>query len=118
MSIRGTATTTIPGGGSATFDQGLLALSSNSGIYETDEFTIVPELDLSLSYQVASFLQFSVGYSALFWTNALMAGQGIDLNVNPTQITGPLVGAASPAFTLTDGEFWAQGLTFGVQGRY
>lgn len=118
LSIRGTSTTTIPGAGSATSNQGLLALNTNQGIYEQDEFTVVPELDLSVMYQLTSQLQMSVGYSALFWTNAVMAGEAIDLNINPTQIDGQLLGPAQPNYTLADTEFWAQGLTFGLHGRF
>lgn len=118
VSINGTSTTTIPGAGSATFDQGLLALDTNSGVFEQDEFTIVPELDLSVMYHLTSNLQVSIGYSAIVWTNVALAGDAIDLTINPTQIGGPLIGAARPAYTLQDGSFWAQGLTFGVHGRF
>ncbi len=73
MTIRGTSTTSIPGAGSATFDQGLLALDTNSGVYERDAFTIVPELDLSVMYNLCSKLSVSVGYSVIYWTDIVLA---------------------------------------------
>ena len=118
LTIRGSSTTTVPGFGSATSNQGLLALNSNQGVYEQDEFTIVPEVDLSVAYQLTSQLQLSIGYSALFWTHALMAGEAIDTVINPTQIDGALIGASRPTYSIHDTEFWAQGLTFGLQCRF
>jgi hypothetical protein len=69
-------------------------------------------------YHLTSQLQVSIGYSAILWTNVALAGDAIDLTINPTQIDGPLIGAARPAHTLQDGSFWAQGLTFGLHGRF
>ncbi|MCA9169998.1 MAG: BBP7 family outer membrane beta-barrel protein, partial [Planctomycetales bacterium] len=118
LTIRGSSTTTIPNAGSATSTDGLLALNSNQGVYTQDEFTIIPEVDLSVSYQLSSQLAVSIGYSALFWTNAVLAGEAIDTVVNPTQIGGALIGTSRPTYTMHDSEFWAQGLTFGLQCRF
>ncbi len=118
VTIRGVSTTAIPGAGSANFDQGLLALDTNSGIYEQDKFTLIPELDVSVMYHLTGRLQFSVGYSAIYWSNVALAGNAIDRVINPTQIAGPLVGPARPAFTFSDEGYWVQGLTFGLHGRF
>ena len=118
VSISGTSTTTVPNGGSATFNQGLLALDTNSGVYERDEFTIVPEIDISLSYAVFKSVEFSVGYSAIYWSHAVLAGEAIDRVINPTQINGSLIGQPRPTYTWNDDSFWVQGLTFGVNGRF
>jgi hypothetical protein len=118
VSIRGSSTTSIPGGGSATFDQGLLALDSNSGVYERDVFAIVPELDLSLMYNLSSMLSVSVGYSLIYWSDIALAGDAIDTTINPTQIEGPIIGPSRPRYSLVDDDFWLHGLTFGVHGRF
>jgi hypothetical protein len=118
MSIRGTSTTFVPGAGVATFDQGLLALDSNSGIYERDQFAFVPELDLSVMYNVCSMLSVSVGYSAIYWSDVLLATDAVNTSINPTQIDGPLIGPPRPLYSLVDDDFWLHGLTFGIHGRY
>ena len=44
----------------------------------------------------------------------------IDLAVNTSQppLGGGLVGPARPAFSFRDSDFWAQGVSFGVEFRY
>ena len=118
VTLRGQTVTTVPGFGSATSNQGLLVLDTNSGVYEDDEFTLVPEASVSMAYSVTNLVQLSVGYSVIYWTNVALADDAIDTVINPTQIGGPLVGPAQPAYSLSDGSFWAQGLTFGVHGRF
>lgn len=119
MTIRGQTMTTIPGDGSSSSNQGLLALNTNSGVYEDDEFCIVPEASLSMAYSVTNLLQVSVGYSLIYWSNVALAGDAIDDVINPTQIGGQLIGPARPAYAgLSDDSYWVQGLTFGVGGRF
>lgn len=119
VTIRGESTTLVPNAGSATFNQGLLALDTNSGVYEQDAFTVVPELDLSVAYSLTNRLAVSIGYSLIYWSNVAVAGDTIDSTINPTQIDGPLIGVARPVFNgIDDGSFWAHGLTAGLQGRF
>ena len=118
VTLRGQTMTTVPGFGSAISDQGLLVLDTNSGVYEDDEFTVVPEASLSVAFNVTSLIQLSVGYSMIYWTNVALAGDAIDTVINPTQIDGDLIGPVRPRYRIHDGSFWAQGLTFGVHGRF
>jgi hypothetical protein len=118
MSIAGTSTTFVPGAGAATFDDGFLALGTNSGIYERDQFCFVPELDLSVMYNVCSMLSVSVGYSVIYWSDVVLAQDAVNTSINPTQIGGPLIGPARPIYSLVDDDFWLHGLTFGVHGRF
>ena len=117
VSINGQTQTTIPGGGSSLEDFGLLALPSNIGVYENDEFTILPELAVNVAYSVTSRLQFSVGYSLLYWSNAAMASNAVDTTINPTQTSVP-VGPIVPVYSLTDDSFWLQGITGGINLRF
>ena len=118
VSIKGQSTTTIPGGSTNTRPSGLLALPSNIGVYERDEFTIVPELSLNLAYSLTSRFQATVGYTFMYWSNAAMAAEAVDTSINPTQIDPPIVGPEAPVYTLTDESFWVQGLTFGLNARF
>jgi hypothetical protein len=116
--IRGTTVTTVPGAGSATSNIGLLALPTNIGEYERDQFVIMPEVHLSATFRITCSLGVSIGYSLVYWTDMVTAGDLIDTTINTTQLDGALVGAARPTFTWSDSQFWTQGLTAGIDWRF
>jgi hypothetical protein len=63
------------------------------------------------------------GYTFLYLSNTMRAGDLIDRNVNLTQTPTPtgasnLIGPARPAFPNKDSDFWAQGVNFGLQFSY
>ncbi|MEZ6115485.1 MAG: BBP7 family outer membrane beta-barrel protein [Pirellulaceae bacterium] len=120
MSISGASTTTVAGFGSASSDWGHMALPSNIGTYERNEFAFVPEVAMNVRYNLTSQLQLSVGYSMIYWSNVLFAADGVDTSINATQVTGGLVGAERPVFRFPTEEksFWTQGLSFGLHGRF
>ncbi len=118
MTISGQTVTTVPGFGSATSNQGLLALDSNSGVYEDDQFTLVPELSLSMGYSLTNLVQLSVGYTLMYWDHVVLSGGAPSDTINPTQINGPVIGPAVPTYTLEDESFWVQALTCGVNIRF
>ena len=100
-------------------DSGLLALLTNSGIYDRDKFSTLSEVGVSLRRQFACGLATRFGYTFLYWSDVLRAGEQIDLAVNPTQIPpGSLEGVARPALLRKTTGFWAQGLHFGLDYRY
>ena len=118
VTIDGSTTTTL-GAASATNNYGLLALPSNIGVYERDEFSIVPELNVGVAYNITSSLSASIGYSVVYWSDIYYASQVIDTTINPTQVTGGLVGTNAPVFSWADSKsFWTQGLNFGLHGRF
>lgn len=116
--ISGSTTSSVPGAGSATSPQGLLALPSNIGSFDQDEFALVPEFNVSVRYNLNSRMQFILGYSFIYWSEVALAGDTIDLNVNSSQFTGPLVGAAQPAVSLKSDGFWYTGLSVGGSLRF
>jgi hypothetical protein len=101
---------------------GLLALpGTNIGHYSRNRFSVVPELGLNLGYQFTQHLRGFVGYNFLYWNEVARPGEQIDLNVNRTYQPGspfPRMGAAVPAFAFHSTDFWAQGVTFGLELRY
>jgi hypothetical protein len=106
-----------------TFGLGGLALPSNQGHFDRDIFTVVPEGAVTLGYQVTRRLRATVGYTFLYTSRAVRPGDAIDTTVNPTQMLagfgrGVMTGPARPSFPGTDSDFWAQGLSFGLQYRY
>ncbi|MBW3596940.1 MAG: BBP7 family outer membrane beta-barrel protein [Planctomycetes bacterium] len=112
-------TTTTTGGGAATTQAGLLAQSTNIGVFEQSAFSTLSELDLMLRRRVNSGLSLFVGYSVLYWSDVARAGDQIDVGVNPSQIPpGMLAGPPRPAFAFEQTGFWAQGLRFGGDFAY
>ncbi len=95
----------------------------NIGTYRDDTLSIIPEVEVKLLYEVSRGLEFSLGYSFVYWTDIALAGDQIDTTnfngyvwpqVDRNHILGPGTGN-SPNFTgINDLGFWAQGMTFGV----
>lgn len=122
--LRVAGQTTIVGGplGSVLSDTpaGLFALPSNSGQFSRNSFTVLPELAVRLNCDVTRYLRLTLGYDLLYSNNVIRAAEQVNRNINPTQNVvlqtpvGPT--APLPAFYRTD--FWAQGISAGVQFQY
>lgn len=112
----GSTTTRTAAGETSTDAGGLLALPTNIGTYERDSFASVAELGVTLRRRLTCRLEASLGYTLVYWSEVARAGDQIDLDVNPSQISsGALVGAARPEFSFTTTDFWAQGLNVGLE---
>jgi hypothetical protein len=118
-----------------TIQGGFLALPSNIGVYEQTNFTMLPEIGATLGCNLTPRMKLTCGYSLLYWGKIVRPGDQIDagfdqtshlvnVNVNPTQFPVPGGAPATPVstpapqarFTTTD--FWAQGLSFGLDCRF
>jgi hypothetical protein len=121
VDIHGFTQITTPAGAVTTQPGGLLALPSNSGRFFGDRFAVVPEANLAVGYQVTDHLSISIGYTFLYSSDVARPGDQIDRAINPGAL--PITGATSvpssrPAFSLQGTDFWAQGLTFGLELRF
>jgi hypothetical protein len=129
VEINGSQVVTPPGGPVQRFQGGLLAEPSNIGSQSRDRFSVAPEMGLALGYNVTDHLRLSVGYSFLYWSSVVRPGEQIDRRLDITQIpnftpppatfgatlpTNPTV----PQRLLRDTDFWAQGLTAGIEFRW
>ena len=106
----GTTTNTLVGG--------LLTQGTNVGQLEDDELAYIPELNLNMSYSLNDCMDIGVGYSFIYFSDVVLAGDQIDTTVNLSQQSGPLVGAARPAPQFNDTDFWAQGINFSFSYGY
>lgn len=97
---------------------GLLAQPTNIGEYSRDRFGYIPEFTLNLKYHMTPSCSFHVGYSIIWWSDVVTAGRQIDTGVNPTQLVGPVIGDARPAFEFEDENYWLQGINFGMSWDY
>lgn len=117
VAIDGSTHTIVPGGGAADFAGGLLAQPTNMGLYERDEFAVLPELSVTLARQLTPRLRATVGYTFLYWSEVVRPGGLIDTAVSQLPPEPPS-GARRPAFEFASDSFWAQGLNLGLDFRF
>lgn len=92
---------------------------TNQGVYETSEVSSITELGLMMRRHLPCGWSLNCGYNFLFWTDVLRAAEQIDTGINVSQIPpGQLVGEPRPAFTAVTNDFWAQGLSLGLECSY
>jgi putative beta barrel porin BBP7 len=104
--------TVIANGQTATATPGgLLAAQSNMGTYDRDLFSVVPELGVTVGYDVTCQLRATLGYTFIYWSQVARPADQIDLNVNPG-------GGSFPQFNFHCADFWAQGFNLGLEYRY
>ena len=117
VKIDGSTQVITPDGTSTVSRGGLLALSSNIGTYNHNAFSVIPEVNLNLGYQITDHIRIFGGYSFLYWSNVVRSSDQINLAVNPTLLpnNGPLAGAPSPVFQRRETDFWAHGFNVGIQ---
>lgn len=119
VSIQGESTTT---GGNVTESHpgGVFAQThSNIGDHERNVACWAPEAGVKLSYAMTERLSMSVGYTFLYWTRMLLAGDQVDRNVNASQLLGgSLNGPAVPEFQFKDTDFWVQTVDIGLSYNY
>lgn len=98
---------------------GLLAQQTNIGTYDRDQFTVIPELGITLGCYISPRLRFTVGYSFIYWCGVARPGDQIDTQLNLSQLDPEgLVGIPRPAFTWVKSDVWAQGVNLGLEYRY
>ncbi len=121
--IDGSTTSSVPiaGGGTnvVTTPQGLLALNTNSGSFSDDTFTVIPQLNAALGYDLTDQARLWIGYRFLYWSQVVRAGEQIDTGLNLSQLDpAGLTGEPRPIFDRRLADFIAQGLTLGLDYRF
>lgn len=129
--LTGSTTRRVGSGPPATLPGGLLVQNgTNQGRYFRESFGIVPEIGFTLGYQLAPWCRATVGYNFLYWSNVLRPGGTIDPSINTaylpfapinpsTTMNGVVAGnPVRPAFIPNTSDFWAQGLTLGLEFRW
>src|SRR5262245_28614449 len=101
---------------------GLLALPTNSGRFARDTFAVVPEVSGKIGLRITERLTIFGGYTFLYWSRIARPGEQIDRNLNPSFIptsfgTGPAE-PKQPTTLFRTSDYWAHGMTWGVEFRY
>ncbi len=121
VTIDGQTVIDEPGAASQTLPGGLLAQTSNIGTFKQSEFSVIPELDLELGYQLTDRIKLSAGYTFIYWSNVVRPGEQISLDLNPALLppeADPFTGVQRPGFAFDTTDYWVQGLNFGLEYRW
>ena len=100
---------------------GQLAQTSNIGTYEQDEFTVIPQVDATLGYQLTDHLKVTLGYTFIYWSNVVRPGEHVSLDLNPNLLppqADPLTGVQRPGFDFDTTDYWVQGINVGGEYRW
>ncbi|HKC64370.1 MAG TPA: BBP7 family outer membrane beta-barrel protein, partial [Pyrinomonadaceae bacterium] len=110
-----------------TFTGGLLAQVTNIGKYRRHELTVVPDVRANLGYNFNAHFRAFVGYDFLYLNKIVRPDEQIDRVVNFTRAPQPTFHGSSsplnfgplrPVFSFIESDFWAQGLSLGIQARF
>jgi hypothetical protein len=85
---------------------GVFALPAASGHHTRDVFAVVPELGVHFAYELTNNLRFTAGYGILYFSDTARPVEQIDALQH---------GGRLPA---TNGDFWGQGLSVGLEFRF
>ena len=119
VNVNGTTAVTAPGQTPMNYNTGILAGPANSGTFQRDVFTMIPEINLELSYELSCHWRTYVGYNALFWGSVSRSADQVDLNLDPRNFPPPQAGGLPfPQFPGRLASFWAQGVTMGLERRF
>jgi len=122
--IRADGATTLitPDGTIQTTPGGVLATSSNIGREDSWHFSVVPEVDLNLGWQLSPAVRVNVGYSFLYWSTVQRPGNVLDRTVDGGRVpSDPLFGTSDqnhPTIIPRHTAFWAQGFNVGLEFRF
>ena len=123
VTIDGSTAAVNPAAGTSSSNLGgLFANASNVGIYRTDQFAILTDLNGSLGYNFTSWLTGTVGYNFIHLSAVSRPGNlyngRVDPALVPTSGTYGTGASGSPAVNLRQTDFFLHGVNFGFIIRY
>jgi hypothetical protein len=118
VTIDGRTIVTVPGEDPEPLGRGLLAQESNIGVYENDEFAVIPELGVMVGYDLSCHLRATFGYTFIYWSRVARPGDQIDMDIDGRQLDGLPEAIPRPEFRWVGTDMWAQGLNFGLDYRF
>jgi hypothetical protein len=92
---------------------GLLARSTNNGLYQSSTFVVSPEANATLGYRLTQNLEATLGYTYLGLPKVARAGEQIDTVSNLDSVN-----PARPSFSLQESNYSLHSLNYGLQYRY
>jgi hypothetical protein len=104
----------VPGQPTQTNEGGLFTdPDTNIGTFSRNQFTAITELGLTLGYKIAPCTQLTVGYTLLYWNDAVRPGTLIDPQIGSSSTAGN-----HPRFQFNRDDFWVQGINLGLSKEF
>jgi hypothetical protein len=99
---------------------GLFAEPTNIGTFKHNEFAIVPELQIKMSYDFNQSIRPFVTYNFIYINHIIRPGNEIDRNINKSQNallggSGVLSGTVAPLPRFNQTSMWMQGISAGIE---
>lgn len=116
--IGGTTSITPEGTNNTVTTPGGFLASLNSGTYTRNRLVIAPEFDANLVYHFSDRINFTVGYTFIYWNRVAMAGNNVDRVVNLQRLSGVPVGEERPGAFFRETDFWVMGLNLGTEFKF
>jgi hypothetical protein len=122
-SVGGTTNSTVSltaGGAAKTWNNfPILVGPNNSGVFHHDQVVVIPDLQLNVGYQITQGIRGYVGYNFIYISNVVRPGDQVSTQTD-SLATGPKATSAFPASPVPLGttDFWAHGLSVGLELRY
>jgi hypothetical protein len=121
--IAGGQSRLLPNGTVGQYAGGLYALpGANMGTYTQSKFAVMPEAGFNVGYHITPGWRVFVGYNFLYLSSVLRPANMIDPNIDASRIPNFAVPGspaplpfARPQPMMTTTDFFAQGITFGMQ---
>jgi hypothetical protein len=121
IDINGDQTIAVPGTALVEQTGGLYASTTNIGRRSFGDWKVMPEVGITLNYQIMPNTNLRVGYSFLLLQSISRASEQIDTNVNPNFLPGgnaAFGGEKLPAFRNISSDQWIQTVNVGLEFRY
>jgi hypothetical protein len=119
--VRATGQSDITEAGATTsFSGGTLVQRTSAGEFARNRFAMIPELGANLGYQLTPNWRATAGYSLLYMGGVVRAGDQVDLDLNPNLFppeVSPFSGPLRPRVLFRETDFWAHGLSVGLELR-
>ncbi len=102
---------------------GVYANAQNISRLHRDTFSLLPEVNLKIGYQITEHVQIFVGYTFFYMNNVVRPGLVRPITLQPGLIPispsyGQVVGVLPAINNFQTTDFYAQGVSFGFQFKY
>ena len=100
---------------------GIFATPANSGTSTSNQFSVVPEAQIKLGYDITPAIRLTVGYDFIYASNVVRPTDQIDRNLVKGQFFQEDPHSTSLAYPQRlnrSTDFYAQGVSIGVAARF
>ncbi len=101
--------------------EGIFAQPANEGRTSSDKFAVVPEAQIKIGYALSPRLRATLAYDFLYYSNVMRPGDQINRAIPKGQTfnqADPVVSTTSPSRLSKTSDFFAHGVSVGMELRF